>query len=59
MVWQAGVVGFFEFYRLFVPSLVNWLVPAFFMSFAVPKLRPPAPTGTGAASGATAPASPA
>jgi Na+/H+ antiporter NhaD/arsenite permease-like protein len=42
MVWQAGVVDFFEFYSIFIPSVVNWLVPAFFMSFAVPKERPPA-----------------
>ena len=42
MVWQAGRLEFFEFYRLFVPALVNWLVPAFFMSFAIPRVRPPA-----------------
>lgn len=42
MVWQSGKVQFFEFYRIFVPSLVNWLVPAFFMQFGVPKLRPDA-----------------
>ena len=42
MVWQAGVIEFFEFYRLFVPSLVNWLVPAFFMSLVISRERPPA-----------------
>jgi Na+/H+ antiporter NhaD/arsenite permease-like protein len=42
MVWQSGKVGFFEFYRLFIPSLVNWLVPAFFMQFGIPKARPDA-----------------
>jgi Na+/H+ antiporter NhaD/arsenite permease-like protein len=35
MVWQAGVVKFFEFFDLFVPSLVNWLVPALCMQFAI------------------------
>ncbi len=35
MVWQAGHLEFFEFFRLLLPSLVNWLVPAFIMSFAV------------------------
>jgi Na+/H+ antiporter NhaD/arsenite permease-like protein len=40
MVWQKGVVQFQEFFHLFVPSLVNWLVPAVIMSFAVPKERP-------------------
>ena len=35
MVWQAGKVAFFDFYSIFVPSLVNWLVPAVFMSFAI------------------------
>lgn len=40
MVWQKGVVSFFEFFRLLVPSLVNWVVPAFCMSFAIPRGRP-------------------
>lgn len=35
MVWQKGMVTFFEFFHLFVPSLVSWLIPAFLMSFAV------------------------
>ena len=35
MVWQKGIVSFEQFLNLFVPSLVNWLVPAFIMSFAV------------------------
>ena len=35
-VWQHGKVTFFEFFDLFVPSLVNWLVPAVIMSFAIP-----------------------
>ena len=41
MVWQKGLVGFFEFFSLFIPSVVNWLIPAFFMSFAVPAGQPP------------------
>ena len=40
MVWQKGVVYFWDFFHLFVPSLVNWLVPAVLMSFAVPKGKP-------------------
>jgi len=40
MVWQKGMVDFAEFFALFVPSLINWLVPAFIMSFAVAKERP-------------------
>ena len=35
MVWQKGIVEFQEFFVLFVPSVVNWLVPAVIMSFAV------------------------
>lgn len=42
MVWQAHQVEFFEFFRLFVPSLVTWLVPAVAMYFAVPAGHPPA-----------------
>lgn len=40
LVWQQGVVRFFEFFNLFVPSLINWLVPAVLMAFAVPRQRP-------------------
>lgn len=42
MVWQKGIVEFKEFFALFIPSLVNWFVPALFMSFVVPKARPEA-----------------
>ncbi len=37
MVWQKGKLGFFEFFHLFLPSLVNFLVPAALMHFSVPK----------------------
>jgi Na+/H+ antiporter NhaD/arsenite permease-like protein len=40
MVWQKGLVGFAEFFALFIPSLVNWLIPAIFMSFAIPAGQP-------------------
>lgn len=40
MVWQAGQVEFFEFFALFIPSAVNFLIPAFIMSFFVPKDLP-------------------
>ena len=43
MVWQRGVVGFESFFRLFLPSVVNFLVPAVIMSLAVPKVMPSAP----------------
>ncbi|ADJ28505.1 sodium:proton antiporter NhaD [Nitrosococcus watsonii] len=42
MVWQKGMVEFQEFFVLFFPSLINWLVPAVFMAFAIPKAHPPA-----------------
>jgi Na+/H+ antiporter NhaD/arsenite permease-like protein len=41
MVWQKGKLQFLEFFNLFLPSLVNFLVPAIFMHFSVPKGRPP------------------
>lgn len=40
MVWQSGKVHFWDFFHLFVPSLVNWLVPAVLMSLAVPRIKP-------------------
>lgn len=42
MVWQKGIMGFFDFFALFLPALVNWLVPAAVMQFAVPRGVPPA-----------------
>lgn len=35
MVWQAGILEFSEFFHLFVPSLVNFLLPAAAMSFVL------------------------
>jgi Na+/H+ antiporter NhaD/arsenite permease-like protein len=40
MVWQAGYAEFFDFFKLFVPSLVNYAVPAAVMYFAVPDEQP-------------------
>ena len=40
MVWQRGLVDFFTFFALFVPSVVNYIIPAFFMSFAVKNEHP-------------------
>jgi len=42
MVWQAGMLRFGEFFRLLLPSAVNWLVPALIMTFAVPRAGPSA-----------------
>ena len=40
MVWQAHKADFADFFALLGPSLVNWLVPAVAMHFAVPRGRP-------------------
>jgi len=46
MVWQKnlqtsdGPVEFWTFFHLFIPSLVNWLVPAAVMHFWVPDKKP-------------------
>lgn len=40
MVWQKGIIPFHGFYHIFVPALVSYLVPAFFMYFAIPKSKP-------------------
>lgn len=43
MVWQQdiastnGRVGFFSFFSLFLPSAINYLLPAAFMHFALPQ----------------------
>ena len=46
MVWQKGIVtprgavDFWAFFTLFLPSVINWLVPAAIMSLAVPNEKP-------------------
>ena len=42
MVWQAQKVTFFEFFDLFLPALVNFIIPAAIMSFAISKEKPAA-----------------
>jgi Na+/H+ antiporter NhaD/arsenite permease-like protein len=42
MVWQRGVVRFEEFFVLFLPSVVNWLVPAVILGLTVPAGAPDA-----------------
>ena len=42
MVWQKGIVDFWTFFALFLPSVVNFLVPAIIMSLAVPNEKPAA-----------------
>jgi len=40
MVWQKNIIDFTGFFALFVPAVVNWLVVAMILSFAVPKVQP-------------------
>lgn len=40
MVWQKGNVEFAQFFALFIPSVVNFLVPALIMSFSLPQGLP-------------------
>ncbi len=40
MVWQDGHVPFFGFFALLLPAVVNWLVPAAFLSLAVGRGQP-------------------
>ncbi|MEC9412451.1 MAG: sodium:proton antiporter NhaD [Pseudomonadota bacterium] len=42
MVWQKGMVEFQEFFKLFIPSVVNWFIPAFLMSLAIKNGQPQA-----------------
>ena len=42
MVWQKGVLNFTEFFTLFMPAAVNFLIPATIMSFVLPSERPEA-----------------
>jgi len=40
MVWQKGEIEFWNFFNLFLPSLVNFVIPAAIMQFAVERGTP-------------------
>jgi len=40
MVWQKGVIQFHEFFDIFIPSLVNWGIPAIIMNFFISRKTP-------------------
>ena len=40
MVWQKGIIDFAGFFVLFLPAVVNFLVPAAIMHFAIPDELP-------------------
>jgi len=40
MVWQKGHVQFSQFFALLLPSIVNWVVTATILSFALPSGQP-------------------
>jgi len=46
MVWQAGPVEFGQFFNLVIPSIINWLIPAFIMGLTVPTDYPEPATET-------------
>ncbi len=40
MVWQKEILPFAAFFKLFLPAVVNFIVPAIFMQFAIPTGKP-------------------
>jgi Na+/H+ antiporter NhaD/arsenite permease-like protein len=40
MVWQKGLVQFQEFFVLFFPALIGWIITATIMSFAISRDQP-------------------
>jgi Na+/H+ antiporter NhaD/arsenite permease-like protein len=42
MVWQNGILQFEDFFVLFVPAAINFLIPAAIMTFSIPNEKPPA-----------------
>ncbi|MDJ0981115.1 MAG: sodium:proton antiporter NhaD [Kiloniellales bacterium] len=40
MVWVSGRASFFEFFALFIPSVVNYVIPAAVMTFFLPQGQP-------------------
>jgi Na+/H+ antiporter NhaD/arsenite permease-like protein len=42
MLWQAEVLPFVAFFKLFIPAVLCWIIPAGLMTLALPKDAPPA-----------------
>jgi Na+/H+ antiporter NhaD/arsenite permease-like protein len=40
MVWQSGIVEFFTFFKLFIPSVLNYIIPVTIMYFFIPNEMP-------------------
>ncbi|MBS0287564.1 MAG: sodium:proton antiporter NhaD [Proteobacteria bacterium] len=40
MVWQKGILGFYDFFKLFIPCVASFVLPAFCMQFAIPQSKP-------------------
>lgn len=40
MVWQSGLIPFAGFFKLFLPALISFFIPALCMHFAIPKTTP-------------------
>jgi len=49
MVWQKGILDFVTFFKLFLPSIANFVIPAIIMHFALPSGRPTADESKGSA----------
>jgi NhaD family Na+/H+ antiporter len=49
MVWQKGILDFATFFKLFIPSVANFVIPAIIMHFALPSGRPTADESEGSA----------
>jgi len=45
MVWQKGIVQFSEFFVLFIPAVINFVIPAAVMHFFIPNGTPEAVKG--------------
>ena len=45
MVWQKGLVQFSEFFILFIPAVINYVIPAAVMHFFIPNGTPEAVEG--------------
>ncbi|MCS5708228.1 sodium:proton antiporter NhaD [Candidatus Berkiella cookevillensis] len=41
MVWQKGYIPFHDFFKLFVPAVISFVIPAFFMQLSIANEKPP------------------
>lgn len=39
MVWQKGILNFYDFFKIFIPSFISYIIPSLILSIFLPKSK--------------------